>query len=295
MNKIVPYNPNRPRSPPYYPPSNQSVPNDLRIVRSRDERGYETFEIDIGEYDQRDISVQVHSDNHLVVHAVHYYNYLDKFNYVRRELLRTFQLPPNADQEYISSNLSPNGILTVHVPIRRPVPPYEPQPMDAMREHIDRNNFSNQVSSSVVDIVEPRSTRRSSMLNRFMPNFKQQDRCRASSGSRMLNSRRNRMSVHDFLDSPLKPEYSKRNHSLIVRLDLRGYKAQDIAIKVDDYLMTVSAQCRSDEDNRRYESRKKIQTYEKQFRLPDETDIRKIKSELNARGVLVIEIPLQNF
>ena len=76
------------------------------------------IEVNVSEFARGEIAVKLRRDNTLLVHALH----LDQFaadNFFRKELVKTFPIPPGADIDKIRSIIRNNGILTIDIPMLR--------------------------------------------------------------------------------------------------------------------------------------------------------------------------------
>jgi len=80
---------------------------------------------------------------------------------------------------------------------------------------------------------------------------------------------------------------------IVIEADVPGYDKKDINIRLDDDILTISAEKKDDkeEKGRNYIKRERyFGKFERSIRLPDYIDFDKIKAKFN-EGVLKIEIP----
>ncbi|KAF2956841.1 Hsp20/alpha crystallin family protein [Marinitoga sp. 38H-ov] len=80
---------------------------------------------------------------------------------------------------------------------------------------------------------------------------------------------------------------------IVIEADVPGYDKKDINLRLDDDILTISAEKRDDkeEKGRNYIKRERyFGKFERSIKLPDYIDFDKIKAKFNA-GVLKIEIP----
>jgi HSP20 family protein len=89
-------------------------------------------------------------------------------------------------------------------------------------------------------------------------------------------------------------EVFEKDGKIVLRADLPGLKAEDVKIEVEDDILTVSGERKSDYETQRegyYESERSYGYFRRSVRLPEGTNA----DEINARfenGVLEVEAPL---
>lgn len=74
---------------------------------------------------------------------------------------------------------------------------------------------------------------------------------------------------------------------LKLRFDVAQYEPDEIVVKTVDNRLTVHAK-----HEERSENRSVYREYNREFHLPDGTDIEAIKSSLSKEGILTIDCPL---
>lgn len=89
-------------------------------------------------------------------------------------------------------------------------------------------------------------------------------------------------------------EVFEKDGKIVLRADLPGLKAEDVKIEVDDDILTVSGERKSDYESERegyYESERSYGYFRRSVRLPEGTNPDDIKARFD-NGVLEVEAPL---
>lgn len=89
------------------------------------------------------------------------------------------------------------------------------------------------------------------------------------------------------LQSPIIQDTEDGHRVLKLRFDVSQYEPDEIVVKTIDNRLTVQAK-----HEERSENRSVYREYNREFHLPDGTDIEQIKSSLSKDGVLTIDCPL---
>lgn len=76
--------------------------------------------LDVGHFAPEEITVKT-VDDHVVVTACHEEK-VDEHGYVSRQFSRRYMLPEGVEAEQIASSLSPEGVLVIEAPRKRPEP-----------------------------------------------------------------------------------------------------------------------------------------------------------------------------
>ncbi|CAM4860155.1 unnamed protein product [Rotaria socialis] len=223
------------------------------------------IEINISEFSRGEVTVKLRRDNTLLVHALH----LDQFatdNFFRKELVKTFPIPLGADVDKIRSVIRNTGILTIDIPMLR-VNDAIKHLHEELLETVDQPVRQTTRSYSCGDVLKSnlQTTRRPPPIT--VPK-----------------------QTANFLQSDFHPTFTPNGKKIILKIDTRGYEADELSVRLVDYTLLV-------------QGRKKfilhtIKNEDKQFsqciRLPDGIDKYNVSSHVMENGVLVIDIPLLN-
>lgn len=239
------------------------------------------IEVNVSEFARGEIAVKLRRDNTLLVHALH----LDQYaadNFFRKELVKTFPIPPGADIDKIRSVIRNNGILTIDIPMLRDQDAIRRSHEELLRT-IDepvkfRKNECNRSSSHAdVRINQDQNRRGPSTVPKRAGSLVDMDQRRHSTG----------FNIADFLQSKFRPTIAPNGKKLILKIDTRGFEPEELSVRLLD-------------DNLLVQGRKKTSSTKKQeelqlnesIRLPEGIDKYNVTSQAMEDGMLFIEIPL---
>lgn len=240
------------------------------------------IEVNVSEFARGEVAVKLRRDNTLLVHALH----LDQFaadNFFRKELVKTFPLPPGADIDKIRSIIRNNGILTIDIPMLRDndatrrsheelLKAIDQQPKIFRRSEYDRSASQAEVSN-----VNNQSSR---MGPTTVPK---------RAGSLIdIDHRPNPppFNIADFLQSKFHPVFTANGKKLTLRVDTRGYEPDELTVRLlDDNLLV---QGRKKTSGKNTESKH----FSESVRLPDGINRYNVTSQVMDDGMLLIEVPL---
>lgn len=247
------------------------------------------IEVNVSEFARGEIAVKLRRDNTLLVHALH----LDQFaadNFFRKELVKTFPIPPGADIERIRSIIRNNGILTIDIPMLRDHDatrrsheellknidqPKNQRKNEYNRSHSQADVFNhNQESSRLGPATVPK---RAGSLVDIDPRQQQQQQPVSS------------FNIADFLQSKFHPAFTPNGKKLTLKVDTRGYEPKELTVRLLDDNLLVQGKKQSSSNNKNDSKQ-----FSQSIRLPDGIDKLKITSQVMEDGMLFIEIPLIN-
>ncbi|CAF3038693.1 unnamed protein product [Rotaria socialis] len=243
------------------------------------------IEINISEFSRGEVTVKLRRDNTLLVHALH----LDQFatdNFFRKELVKTFPIPLGADVDKIRSVIRNTGILTIDIPMLR-VNDAIKHLHEELLETVDQPVRQTTRSYSCGDVLKSnlQTTRRPPPIT-----VPKQTGSLGDIEYRQSLETSSKFNIANFLQSDFHPTFTPNGKKIILKIDTRGYEADELSVRLVDYTLLV-------------QGRKKfilhtIKNEDKQFsqciRLPDGIDKYNVSSHVMENGVLVIDIPLLN-
>ena len=251
------------------------------------------IEVDVSEFSRGEISVKLRRDNTLLVHALH----LDQFatdNFFRKELVKTFAVPPGADVDKIHSVIRNNGILTIDIPMLRdndatrrsheqllktidqPIKQQQQQQEKIDPNHLTPHNDSKNVNQQTIRSWPLTVPKRTASL----------DNIEYNQYSRNLTE----FNIADFLQSQFYPTFTPNGKKLILKVDTRGYEADELTVRLLDNDLLVQGRQKSSQTTKKNE----LKQFSQSIRLPDGIDKYNVTSQVMEDGVLVIDIPLLN-
>ncbi|CAF0825278.1 unnamed protein product [Didymodactylos carnosus] len=99
--------------------------------------------------------------------------------------------------------------------------------------------------------------------------------------------------IADFLQSKFSPTFTPNGKKLILKLNTRGYDAQDLSVKLFDNTLLVQGRKSNEKDisnnNTMYDAQK---SFTQSIRLPNGVDTRRVASRVTQDNYLLIEVPL---
>ena len=241
------------------------------------------IEVNVSEFARGEVTVKLRRDNILLVHALH----LDQFavdNFFRKELVKTFPIPPGADIDKIRSVIRNNGILTIDIPMLRDNDATRRSHEELLRT-IDqpgrqpRNDYDR--SASHADITQINNS-----SGRVGPTTPPK---RAGSLADVENRQRSSpFNIADFLQSKFHPTFTTNGKKLTLKIDTRGYEPDELAVRLlDDNLLVQGKKKTAAKGN-------EVKQFSESIRLPDGINRYNVTSQVMDDGMLLIEIPLVN-
>jgi len=184
------------------------------------------IEVNVSEFARGEIAVKLRRDNTLLVHALH----LDQFaadNFFRKELVKTFPIPPGADIDKIRSIIRNNGILTIDIPMLRDNDATR-RSHEQLLKTIDqpKNNYNR--SHSHADVQQQTRSGPSTMPKRTssLADIDHRPYCSTT------------FNIADFLQSKFHPQFTPNGKKLTLKVDTRGYEPDELTVRlVDDNLL----------------------------------------------------------
>jgi HSP20 family molecular chaperone IbpA len=243
------------------------------------------IEVNVSEFARGEIAVKLRRDNTLLVHALH----LDQFaadNFFRKELVKTFPIPPGADVDKIRSIIRNNGILTIDIPMLRDNDATR-RSHEELLKNIDqpKNNRKNEYSRShsqadVFNYNHQSSRPEPSALPKRTGSLVDMDHRQYSTSS---------FNIADFLQSKFHPTFTPNGKKLTLKVDTRGYEPDELTVRLLDDNLLVQGRKKSSL-NKKTDSKQ----FSQSIRLPDGIDKYNVTSQVMEDGMLFIEIPLIN-
>ena len=245
------------------------------------------IEVNVSEFARGEIAVKLRRDNTLLVHALH----LDQFavdNFFRKELVKTFPIPPGADVDKIRSIIRNTGILTIDIPMLRDNDATR-RSHEELLKNIDqqprnyRKNDYNR-SHSHADVTDyHQQTPRSgpSTVTKRTGSLVDIDQRQYSTSSSF--------NIADFLQSKFHPIFTPNGKKLTLKVDTRGYEPDELTVRLLDDNLLVQGKKKSS-SNKKTDNKQ----FSQSIRLPDGIDKYNVTSQVMDDGMLFIEIPLIN-
>ena len=222
-------------------------------------------------------------DNTLLVHALH----LDQFaidNFFRKELVKTFPIPAGADIEKIRSVIRSTGILTIDIPM--------------IRDHHAIRRSHEELLKAIDSPLKQNSIRSTSNTDVRNGNH-QSIRTSPSTvpkrtGSlgdleyRPYSSDSSTFNIAEFLQSTFHPTFTSNGKKLILKVDTRGYEADELTVRLLDHDLLVQGRKQPSSTTKKHQTKQ----FSQSIRLPNGIDKYSVSSQVMEDGVLVIEVPL---
>ena len=239
------------------------------------------IEVNVTEFARGEIAVKLRRDNTLLVHALH----LDQFaadNFFRKELVKTFPIPPGADIDKIRFVIGNSGILTIDMlrdndAIRRSheelLKTFD-QPAKSRKNEYSR-------SASYVDVTNHNDCNQPppTIVGKRTGSLADVDHRQYSSS----------FNIADFLQSKFHPTFTPNSKKLTLKVDTRGYEPDELTVRLLDDNLLVQGRKKSSvtktNDNKQFSQ---------SIRLPDGIDKYNVTSQVMDDGMLFIEVPLIN-
>lgn len=242
------------------------------------------IEVNVAEFARGEIAVKLRRDNTLLVHALH----LDQFavdNFFRKELVKTFPLPPGADVDKIRSIIRNNGILTIDIPMLRDNDAIRRSHEELLRAMDQpkpqrKNDYVRSVSqANVTDFTQQSLRQEPSTVHKRTGSLADMDHRQHSTS----------FNIADFLQSKFHPTFTPNRKKLTLKVDTRGYQPEELTVRlVDDSLLVQGKKASS--SSKTSDSKQ----FSQSIRLPDGIDKCNVTSQVMDDGMLFIEIPLVN-
>ena len=240
------------------------------------------IEVNVSEFTRGEISVKLRRDKTLLVHALH----LDQFavdNFFRKELVKTFPLPAGADIDKIRSIIRNTGILTIDIPMLRDKdairrsheellktidqPSKQPQTIyNRSSSYTDVSNSNHQINGSPPSLIVPKRT--------------------GSLGDLEYDQYFQTSPKFNLADS----FQSTNEKILILKIDTRGYEADELTVRLVDNHLLVQGRKKSLLRTKKND----MQQFSQSIRLPNGIDKYNVTSQVRDDGILVIDVPLLN-
>ena len=220
-------------------------------------------------------------------------------NFFRKELVKTFPIPPGADVDKIRSIIRNTGVLTIDIPMLRDNDAIRRSHEELLRT-IDeptryRKTEYNRSSSHAdvrnhEDLTQPAGRRIPSSVPKRAGSVADIEHRQPASA----------FNIADFLQSRFHPIFASNGKKLNLKVDTRGFDPDELTVRLlDDNLLVqgrkkapltsttttpTTATTKKQDDKQLNES----------IRLPDGIDKFNVTSQVMEDGMLFIEIPLLN-
>ncbi|CAF1217840.1 unnamed protein product [Rotaria sordida] len=235
------------------------------------------IEVNVSEFARGEVAVKLRHDNTLLVHALH----LDQFaadNFFRKELVKTFPIPPGADIDKIRSIIRNNGTLTIDIPMLRDNDATRRSHEELLRiidqpQTPRKNGYDRSASQSYITRLGPTTVpkRAGSLMGM---------------DSRQYSSSFN---IADFIQSKFHPMFTANGQKLTLKVDTRGYELNELTVRLLDDNLLVQGRKKTS-STKQHNNRQLNES----IRLPDGIDRYRVTSQVMDDGMLLIEIPLIN-
>jgi HSP20 family molecular chaperone IbpA len=244
------------------------------------------IEVNVSEFARGEIAVKLRRDNTLLVHALH----LDQFaadNFFRKELVKTFPIPPGADIDKIRSIIRNNGILTIDIPMLRDNDATRRSHEELLKnidqpKHNRKNEYNRSHSQAdVFNNNNPQTSRYGpSAVPKRTGSLVDMDQRQYSTSS---------FNIAEFLQSKFHPTFTPNGKKLTLKVDTRGYEPDELTVRLLDDNLLVQGKKKSS-PNKKTDGKQ----FSQSIRLPDGIDKYNVTSQVMEDGMLFIEIPLIN-
>lgn len=241
------------------------------------------IELNVSEFSRGEISIKLRRDNTLVVHGLH----LDQFakdSYFRKELVKTFSLPPGADVDKIRSVIRNTGILTIDIPVSSDRNPLKQSQEEILKDTTECIKANRSMSHGDVLKANTETTRPSPLT---VP------KRTGSLGDiefRHYHQNSSKFNIADFLQSDFHPKFTPNGKKIILKVDTRGYEPDELSVRLVDNTLLVQGRRKFLLRSKKNENKQ----FSQSIRLPDGVDKYNVTSQVMDNGMLVIDIPLLN-
>ncbi|CAF1357809.1 unnamed protein product [Rotaria sp. Silwood1] len=242
------------------------------------------IEVNVSEFARGEVAVKLRHDNTLLVHALH----LDQFavdNFFRKELVKTFPIPPGADIDKIRSIIRNNGILTIDIPMLRDNDALRRSHEELLKtidqpKTLHKNDYDHSASHADVTEYNKQLIRQGPItVPKRAGSLMDMDCCRYSSP----------FNIADFIQSKFHPMFTANGKKLTLKVDTRGYEPDELTVRLlDDNLLV---QGRKKTSSIKHNENKQLN---ESIRLPYGINRYNVTSQVIDDGMLLIEIPLMN-
>jgi len=242
------------------------------------------IEVNVSEFARGEIAVKLRRDNTLLVHALH----LDQFaadNFFRKELVKTFPIPPGADIDKIRSIIRNNGILTIDIPMLRDTDATRRSHEELLKtidqpKNYRKNDYNRSAShANVTDCNHLSQRPPPSSVPKRAGSLVDMDHRPCSSS----------FNIADFLQSKFHPTFTPNGKELTLKVDTRGYESDELTVRLLDDNLLVQGRKKSPSTKKNDNKQ-----FSQSIRLPDGIDKYNVTSQVMDDGMLFIEIPLIN-
>ena len=245
------------------------------------------IEVNVSEFARGEIAVKLRRDNTLLVHALH----LDQFaadNFFRKELVKTFPLPPGADVDKIRSIIRNTGILTIDIPMLRDKDATRRSHEELLRT-IDEPYRSRKPeynrSSSHADVRQGTDLNQSNGGRAISSVFPKRTGSLIDIDHRTTASNFN---IAEFLQSKFRPTFSEDGKRIHLKIDTRGYEPDELSVRLVDETLIVQGKKKPSSTTKKHDDKQLNES----IRLPDGIDKYNVTSQVTENGTLFIDIPL---
>jgi len=239
------------------------------------------IEVNVSEFARGEIAVKLRRDNTLLVHALH----LDQYaadNFFRKELVKTFPIPPGADIDKIRSVIRNNGILTIDIPMLRDHDAIRRSHEELLRTidepvKLRKNEYNRSSSHADVRLNQDQNRRVPSTVPKRAGSLVNMDQRHHSPG----------FNIADFLQSKFRPTIAPNGKKLILKIDTHGFEPEELSVRLLDDNLLVQGRKKTSSTK----TQQDLQLNES-IRLPEGIDKYNVTSQAMENGMLFIEIPL---
>ena len=245
------------------------------------------IEVNVSEFARGEIAVKLRRDNTLLVHALH----LDQFaadNFFRKELVKTFPIPPGADVDKIRSVIRNTGILTIDIPMLRDNDAIRRSHEELLKtidepSKYQRNDYNRSASHADVSNYHdaPSSRQTPASVPKRAGSLVDMDRRPANGGGGIFN-------IADFLQSKFRPTFTPNGKKLSLKVDTRGFEPDELSVRLLDDTLLVQGRKKTSSSGKHHDQKH----FSQSIRLPDGIDKYNVTSQVMEDGMLFVEIPL---
>ena len=246
------------------------------------------IEVNVSEFARGEIAVKLRRDNTLLVHALHLDHYAAD-NFFRKELVKTFPVPPGADVDKIRSVIRNTGVLTIDIPMRR-------DSEASRRSHEEllktmnppakepKGDYNRSASHADVTSYQQSSTRPPPL------SVPKRTGSLGEIAHRQPPPAPTHFNIAEFLQSQFQPMFTPNGKKLILKVDTRGYDPDELTVRLLDSNLLVQGKKKLSGTTRKQDQKQ----FSQSIRLPDGIDKYNVTSQVMEDGILVVDVPLLN-